>query len=730
MLRYGYVIPLLDMTGVAVTPAEVNLAGVNGDVSGLGRRERITVRLHDDKHSDHLVDKYRLERPTGEASVSGVEGYDPYEQGTLLSKWLARNPYYTRYGCGVRDGLMGQTLEEMRLRRYMLDKIDGPNEGIVTLVATDLFGRVDARQAMAPRHSRGRLAMPLSSTDFTLTLDPAGIGDIDYPESGRVAIKEEATSFTRVGDVMTLTDRGLWNTPVEDHAQQDAVQLILSFEAMAPSVIAEYLLVNYTNVETPHIADWSAQAAAIIDLYTGHIAVPTPVEDLVAELQKQAGFTLYPDPILDKIRMTALRAGAVSPTVNDRDWIKAGSFSWRRLHERRISEVAVHFGLRNPLGDLDDPKNYHSVAVVTDPLAEEKYGYALHEVFSRWIPQFARDPALRCGNRLLALHVDPPIVAEFVLGSSRDGALDVARYFALQVKEIQDDLGAEKPVTMATVSLARGEREIKAKAQQVAFTVDSDDGVRRVHIDNNSFNLTLRQIHDQQFPAPTGDEIIEFYVTANVLVGSTSAVAPALRTGAWPDMYVRPKLFVLGRLQGKGGAGGYGGGYTAPTLTGESGKIGGAALLFEAPFDFDMSLGQVYSGGGGGGGGGGGLSGDFPARAGGGGGGGGAGINASQGGVGAGSNGSPAVPGKNGDSGALDEGGEGGEGGWTSVFGSTAFGGEGGKGGAPGEVGTSGGVGIGGFAAGGTGGAAGNAIEGAAFINWLSTEGDIRGGIV
>jgi hypothetical protein len=67
LLRYGYVIPLLEVVGV--TPAEVNLAGVNGDVSGLGRRERINVRLKDDKHSDHLVDKYRLERATGDASL-------------------------------------------------------------------------------------------------------------------------------------------------------------------------------------------------------------------------------------------------------------------------------------------------------------------------------------------------------------------------------------------------------------------------------------------------------------------------------------------------------------------------------------------------------------------------------------------------------------------------------------------------------------------------------------
>jgi len=659
--------------------------------------------------------------------------FDPYERGTLLSKWLARNPYYTRYGCGVRDGLMSQTLDEMRLRRYMLDKIDGPNEGVVALVATDLFGRVDARQAMAPRHSRGRLAAPLSSTDFQLTLDPVGIGDLEYPAAGRAAIKDEAVAFTRVGDVLTLTERGVFDTPVEDHDQQDTVQLILSFEAMAPSDIADHLLVNYTNVDAPHIADWSEQAAAIVDLYTGHIAVPTPVEDLVAELQKQAGFTLYPDPVLDKIRMTALRAGVVSPTVNDRNWIKAGSFTWQRLHERRVSEVAVHFGLRNPLGDLDDPKNYHSVAVVTDPFAEGKYGYALHEIFSRWIPQFARDPALRCGNRLLTLYVDPPITAEFVLSAARDGELDVARYFALQVKEIQDQLGAERPVTMATVSLARGEREIKAKAQQVAFTVDQDDGVRRVHIDNNSANLNLRQIHDQQFLPPTGDEIIEFYVTANVLVGSTSAGAYALRTGTWPDMYVRPKLFILGRVQGKGGVGGTGGGGHPTLLAPAAGGLGGPALLFEAFFDFDMSEGQVWGGAGGGGGGGWGQVQNVN-FGGGGGGGGGCGneaalgaagkISWTDGGGGSGAHGQP------GTSSTVEAGGAGGAGGhWTNIFG-TAFGGKGGDGGGPGEDGQAGTDGNNLGVVGAAGGAAGNAIEGVFFINWLSTEGDIRGGIV
>jgi hypothetical protein len=64
---YGPLIPsLIDLE---TTPAAINLAAMDKNTSALGSREVVTMQFQDHKHSDHLVDKYRLERITGEAQA-------------------------------------------------------------------------------------------------------------------------------------------------------------------------------------------------------------------------------------------------------------------------------------------------------------------------------------------------------------------------------------------------------------------------------------------------------------------------------------------------------------------------------------------------------------------------------------------------------------------------------------------------------------------------------------
>jgi hypothetical protein len=64
-LQYGPLIP--SMIELETTPASINLAAMDKNTSALGSREVVTIQFQDHKHSDHLVDKYRLQRYTGEA---------------------------------------------------------------------------------------------------------------------------------------------------------------------------------------------------------------------------------------------------------------------------------------------------------------------------------------------------------------------------------------------------------------------------------------------------------------------------------------------------------------------------------------------------------------------------------------------------------------------------------------------------------------------------------------
>src|SRR5690606_26197605 len=141
-------------------------------------------------------------------------------------------------------------------------------------------------------------------------LGPSGIGNKEYPGSGQIAIGgREIASFTRSGDVLTLT-RGQFGTTAAAHQAQDRVQLCLYYQGEDPADIIADLLIGYANVPSDQIpiGDWKEETAAYLRrVYTSLIAEPTPVRDLVAELVEQAALVLIPDDIAKLIRLQVLR---------------------------------------------------------------------------------------------------------------------------------------------------------------------------------------------------------------------------------------------------------------------------------------------------------------------------------------------------------------------------------------------------------------------------------------
>ena len=636
------------------------------------------------------------------------DAFDPYTRGTFWGKFLARNPFYANYRARVRRGFMGDALEDMNVRSYIVDRITGPKNGRVSMAIKDLFSLIEARKAVAPVASQGELFAGISISDTTATLSPAGIGDLEYPASGHVAIQSEAIFFTRIADALTFLDgsppvssRGSLNTEAEAHDAEDLVQLVLSFESELAHDIIYTLLTEYAEIPAANIDkdEWDilASAAGMDDLYTARIVEPTPVKDLIGELIEQAGCTVWHDPATDMIRFQPLRPQGGVKTVTDREWIVKGSLDLKRQDNKRVSRTAVYFAQDNPTLRLDDRKNYRQRVITPDLEAESptQYGVpAIKEIFSRWIPQFSSGLAGNVGARINALFRDPPHEASFRLFRDRDGQLQLAEPFNLLTFEGQDDTGAETPILMSPVQIAREENELAVKAQGVKFFTDPDEvaGVREITLNSTDMrNLNLRTLHDSIFAAPTGDEVITFTLPSGFTVGSTSTGSASIRTGSWPTMTTAPTLVISGRCQGKGGNGG---------VAHSAGLVGGTALLVEIAFNI-TGAGEIWSGGGGGGGG----SHEFGVA---GGGGGGAGTNPGLGGTGP-----TAEP--SGEQGTSETGGSGGDGL-----------GDGGVGGGPGLAGAAGTGDTG--PGGGPGGPAGAAINGVSLATFDSPNLlDIRG---
>lgn len=746
-----------DLVSVSQSPMAINLAGMDKGSRPLGKRASVTAVFRDHQDDDHGQDPYRLERATGDAMSSGEDTYDSYERGTLWGKWLARNPYYSAYAFRVYEGYVGDDIDDMRVARYIIDRVER-EPGEVTLVAKDLFSKIEARKAVAPFPSKGELQAAITGTPATFQVLPAGIGDVSEEEGGYapvgtstdpqyVAIGDELILVDRSGDVFEILERGALGTEAEDHDAEDLVQLVFSAVSEAPHEIAYRLCTGYSKIAAALIdktGEWDPGAVGITDRYTGYVAKPTPVEDLIGELEQQAGFTIWPDLSTGMVRFAPLRAGAGTVTVTDDGWIVDDSISVKRHDTKRASRVLVYYAQKNPAEDLTDERNYRSrvlrpdIDEIVDLEGEDKYdAAAIENVFSRWIPQNGRAAANRVGDRIAGMFLDPPWEARFRLKDAREGELDYARLFTLETDEIQDDTGAPDPTTMATVEIGFDEDEIEYGAQQVSFTQESDgDDLREVVIEDTVYNVNFRTLHDQIFSVPTGDspgERVEIFVDDGGVIGSTSVTEYAADTGEWPEG-VELTLTVNGRIQGRGGRGGKGGG--TGSSNGANGQDGGDALLVRYPITI-TGHGKIWAGAGGGGGGA--RSKGPPVAddviAGGGSGGGGAGTD--PGAERAGGDGDKnAHDGGDGAAGTADSAGAGGARGIAS-FESLGtefflFGGLGGNGGAPGEDGQDGTTHLNpsGTATGsnpGDGGAAGRAIDGVSLVDFASTELDIRG---
>jgi hypothetical protein len=111
-----------------------------------------------------------------------------------------------------------------------------------------------------------------------------------------------------------------------------------------------------------------------------------------------------------------------------------------------------------------------------------------------------------------------------------------------------------------------------------------------ININEDTYNINLRSVHDSIYsPAESGDSITVI-IAPGIIVGSVSTSLPAFDVGNWPSG-ITIKI-QGGRIQGKGGDGGFGSSYTAPTP-------GGPALYTRYPVEI-IGPAQIWSGGGGG----------------------------------------------------------------------------------------------------------------------------------
>lgn len=667
-----------------VSPAIISL----GEDLGLRAEMRVTFKDHPWSDTGPGGDKYLADR-----------SYNPFAQGTFWGKWRARVQFLRGKALRLIVGYEGQTLAEMETRHFIVESFDGPTpDGSFTIVGKDPLKLLDGDRAQAPAPNNGFLVADITDVATSFTLAPTGVGS-EYPASGYLNIGgAEIVAFTRSGDTVTITARGQLGTTAQAHQAQDRAQVVLRYAGDDPADIIYDLMVNYAGIDPAYIdlSDWLNETENFLRrVYSATIGDPESVKKLITEIVQQAALSIWWDDVGQKIRLRVLRAIDTGAETLGADTIQRGSFRTMEQPDKRVSQVWIYYGQRNPLQQLEDLDNFRSLAVTIDAEAEENYGSpAIRKIYSRWIASGGRTVATRVGDIILGRYKDPPRRFNFdLLRGVKE--LIAGQGYRVGWWTIQDVTGAQTtaPIQITRVNPRAGEFSYEAE-EQLYQVIDPEDLTNRTIIfDAAILDVNLRSVHDALYPAPqAGDTFtLRCYIETNVVVGSSVSTSPAFTVGTWPAG-VTVLIYNSGRIQGAGGRGG--------NVLAGAGQAGGLAFYTRKAVTLDNTGGKIYGGGGGGAAGSIKESGKLA-----GGGGGGAGYVAGVGGLGSQS------PGFDGQPGTLDAGGAGGP--------STSSAWPGGAGGGIAQAGSNAG-------GGGVGGAAGGAIDGNSYITFAAT-GDIRG---
>lgn len=551
----------------------------------LGVRESVTVNMHNFKHNDDGFDPY----PTSRL-------FNPYNSGTYWGKFSARWGNIEGKEFRTVDGYVGQSINDMRRRYYIVDSTSGPDSsGRFSITAKDVIKLLDGEKAQWPLPSSGTLLAGITDSASSLTLNPAGIGDLEYPASGTASIGDEKVTYTRVGDAVTLTGRGLSGSPQDEHDAGETFQQAAVFTSQDPAAIYRDLLTWATDVPAGYIdySTWKTEVDNFLGrLYTSEIMQPTPVKQLLEELLIEAGLTVFTDLEDQKIVMKVLRAELPSVEIND-DIILAGTISSKKLVPKRVSDVWVYYGKRNPLEKQSEQKNY--AVIYAQPSSNrvvelEGAPRSIREITSRWITVFNSSGAKSVADRLIARYENTP--SRISLKIPNTYPLSLGSQATVQSFIFESSTGAPAdPVNCQVTQIDNANGIYTAVLETVIFgeTEPADPALRIITINADVFNVNLRESHDSLYTSISSGQTVRLIISSGVIIGSTP-LGVALDIGSWPAG-VTIEIGGTGRIEGHAGDGGPSQG---------DGEDGGTALYSRYAFEIIDDV-EIWGGGGGGG---------------------------------------------------------------------------------------------------------------------------------
>lgn len=459
------------LESVTGSSASVNIAGANPDFQPLGKRATMTAKGWDFPYHDRLTDKYQAQRVSGAAQLDGI-GYPPEEFGTFWTRLRARWPFYAgrpmRRCRGYQDG---GVLTTSTVRHFIITDMAIDGQGW-TVEGKDILDLADDKRVQAPKAVNGTLLADIASDAMALTLQPAGIGDLQYPAAGFASIGSELVQFARAGDAVTILARGVSGTTIANHSVGDSFQTSFSprREKLVPVIYS--LLVDHAKISPSFIdlAAWNAEVnrwAPTLRL-TADITKPEGVAKLIGELAilgvsiwwdevaQKVGLKMNRPIDLDVVKSLSDRNNLIEIEIEDRD-------------EDRINVVQFYSVLRNPTLSPTDANSYARQRYIPDAgaiSAQEYNDTRIKEIFCRWLNHGDDAAVAVLGRRFLQSFVRGQQRIKMLVDAKDDmGLTDVG---ALDTREIRSPTGRPE-VRYLQVSA----REEKVAGHRVQLTGQS-----------------------------------------------------------------------------------------------------------------------------------------------------------------------------------------------------------------------------------------------------------------
>lgn len=492
---------------VSVTPAVIDPG------RSIGQRESVSV-----KFGDHLH----------------VFDTDAYDAGTFWTKFRARYVAITGSTLLVYRGVRGQALADMERRLYIVDSLQVAANG-ATITAKDPLTLILSSAAQAPLLSTGELSASIAAGAGSLTLAPAGIGDLEYPVAGRVCIGgSEIATFTRSGDVLTLTARGVnLGGTGEEHDDESKVQLVLEYSSQSPSEIVNDLLTNYTDIDPDWItlSDWEVLDNHVGNLYSAQIAAPESVTKLLDELSEQVGMTIYWDAVAQKLRLVSLAPSGNSYAVNENN-IRADSFEVSEQPDKRVSQPWIYYGMKNTAEKVDEVSNYRRAAVEVADNQSDYAQVAIHKIYSRWISIANQPAATRLCEMLIARYKVPPRRFRFSLFRSGETLPRLGAGVTISHRRLVDGDGLPLSIPAQLISEAGSDEAVTYEAEEINYD-GSADTTKYVVLDSGSSSINLRYLFDTLYGSVGDSDTVEFTVPTGAIIQG-DAFNWVITVGSWP----------------------------------------------------------------------------------------------------------------------------------------------------------------------------------------------------